>query len=256
MGLMEGKAGFVTAAGSGIGRASAFALAKAGAKVMISDVNEAGGLETVQMIEDMGGDAKFFKCDVSNEDEVKALVDETVNAFGKLDFAHCNAGGNFQQSRLVDADSSAWDKTLQITLYGTFYSMKHAISAMLKTGGGTIVNTASGAGMEGVMNMAAYVAAKHGIVGLTKSAALEYARENIRVNAIAPGSTLTPGIEGWAKVAPDQYDAVLRAMPNGTMSLPEDQGNAVLFLCSDLSKQINGVILPVDGGYVAGKIPL
>lgn len=254
--LMENKAGFVTAAGSGIGRASALALAKAGAKVMISDINEEAGHETVEMIEKLGGQAKFFKCDVSNEAEVEALVQETVTAFGKLDFAHNNAGGNFQQSRLADAQSADWDKTLQITLYGTFYSMKHAIKEMLKNGGGAIVNTASGAGMEGVMNMAAYVAAKHGIVGITKSAALEYARENIRVNAIAPGSTLTPAIEGWAKVAPEQYESVLRAMPNGTMSLPEDQGNAVLFLCSDLAKQINGVILPVDGGYVAGKIPL
>ena len=254
--LMEGKAGLVTAAGSGIGRASAIAFAKAGAKVMVSDFNEEAGLETVKLIQDFGGEAHFFSCDVSSEEQVKSLVEETVKQFGKLDFAHNNAGANFQQSKIGDADSSQWDKTIQVTLYGTFYCIKHEINAMLKNGGGAIVNTASGAGLEGVVSMAGYVAAKHGVVGLTKSIALEYGKENIRVNAIAPGSTLTPAIEGWAKVAPEQFEGVMKAMPSGAMSTPEDQGNAVLFLCSDLSKQINGVILPVDGGYVAGKIPL
>ncbi|ATP39544.1 short chain dehydrogenase [Solibacillus sp. R5-41] len=254
--LMEGKAGLVTAAGSGIGRASALALAKAGAKVMVSDVNVDGGLETVKLIQEIGGEAQFFKCDASKEEEVKALVDETVNAFGKLDFAHNNAGVNLQQTKIGDADSAAWDKTIQINLYGTFYSIKHQVNAMMKNGGGSIVNTASGAGMEGVVNMAAYVASKHAVVGLTKSAALEYGKEKIRVNAIAPGSTITPAIERWAQTSPDQYNAVLKAMPSGEMTKAEDQGNAVLFLCSDLAKQVNGVILPVDGGYVAGKLPL
>ncbi|MCH7322287.1 glucose 1-dehydrogenase [Solibacillus sp. MA9] len=254
--LMEGKAGLVTAAGSGIGRASALALAKAGAKVMVSDVNVEGGLETVKLIQEIGGEAHFFKCDASKEEEVKALVDETVNKFGKLDFAHNNAGVNLQQTKIGDADSAAWDKTIQINLYGTFYSIKHQVNAMLKNGGGSIVNTASGAGMEGVVNMAAYVASKHAVVGLTKAAALEYGKDKIRVNAIAPGSTLTPAIERWAETAPEQYNAVLKAMPSGEMTKAEDQGNAVLFLCSDLAKQVNGVILPVDGGYVAGKLPL
>lgn len=254
--LMEGKAGLVSAAGSGIGRASALALAKAGAKVMISDVNEEAGLETVKMIQDIGGEAQFFKCDVSDEAQVIALVDETVKAFGKLDFAHNNAGVNLQQTKIGDADSAAWDKTIQITLYGTFYSMKHQINAMLKTGGGAIVNTASGAGIEGATNMAAYVASKHAVVGITKTAALEYGTDKIRVNAIAPGSTITPAIERWAKDKPEQFNAVLKAMPSGEMTTAEDQGNAVLFLCSDLSRQISGVTLPVDGGYTAGKLPL
>lgn len=253
---MEGKAGLVTAAGSGIGRGSALALAKAGAKLMISDINEEAGFETVKMIQEIGGEAYFFKCDVSDEAQVIALVDATVKQFGALDFAHNNAGANFQQSKIGDADSALWDKTIQVTLYGTFYCIKHEVNAMLKNNGGAIVNTTSGAGLEGVINMAAYVAAKHGITGLTKSAALEYGKENIRVNAIAPGSTLTPAIEGWAKAAPEQFESVLKAMPSGSMSSAEDQGNAVLFLCSDLAKQINGVIVPVDGGYVAGKIPL
>lgn len=153
-------------------------------------------------------------------------------------------------------DSAAWDKTLQVTLYGTFYSIKHQVNAMLKMGGGTIVNTASGAGIEGSPNMAPYTASKFAIVGLTKSVALEYGQQNIRINAIAPGATLTPAIEGWEKMSPDQYNAVLSGMPSGAMSTAEDQGNAVLFLCSDLSSQISGVTLPVDGGFTAGKMIL
>ncbi|MGE7024088.1 glucose 1-dehydrogenase [Solibacillus cecembensis] len=254
--LMEGKAGLVTAAGSGIGRASALALAKAGAKVMVSDVNVDGGLETVKLIQEIGGEAHFFKCDASNEEEVIALVDETVNKFGKLDFAHNNAGINAQQTKIGEADSAAWDKTIKVNLYGTFYSIKHQVNAMLKTGGGSIVNTASGAGMEGAVKMAAYVSSKHAVVGLTKAAALEYGKDKIRVNAIAPGSTMTPAIEGWAKTAPEQFNAVLKAMPSGEMTQAEDQGNAVLFLCSDLAKQVSGVVLPIDGGYTAGKLPL
>src|SRR5699024_3081888 len=247
--LMKDKSGLVTAAGSGIGRASAIALAKAGAKVMVSDVDENSAKETVKLIKEDGGEAKYFLCDVSDEEQVKALVDETVAAFGKLDFAHNNAGINLGQTKIGEMDSAAWDKTLQVTLYGTFYSIKHQVNAMLKTGGGTIVNTASGAGIEGSPNMAPYTASKFAIVGLTKSVALEYGQQNIRINAIAPGATLTPAIEGWAKTSPDQYNAVLSGMPSGAMSTAEDQGNAVLFLCSDLSSQISGVTLPVDGGF-------
>lgn len=252
--LMKDKAGLVTAAGSGIGRASAIALAEAGAKVMVSDVSEESGEETVRLITENGGEAKFFKCDVSNEEQVKALIDETVEAFGKLDFAHNNAGINAGQKKMGELDSNDWDKTLQVTLYGTFYSMKHEINAMLKTGGGAIVNTASGAGLEGSPNMAPYIAAKHGIVGITKSVALEYGQQGIRVNSIAPGATITPAIESWAKSSPEQYKGVLKSLPSGEMATPEDQGNAVMFLCSDLAKQISGVTLPVDGGFVAGKL--
>lgn len=252
--LMEGKSGLVTAAGSGIGRASALALAAAGAKVMVSDINEEAGKETVQLIQDLGGIAEFFYCDVCDEAQVKALVDTTVSTFGKLDFAHNNAGINLYQGRIGDADSEAWDKTLKITLYSAFYGMKHQVNAMVKNGGGAIVNTASGAGIDGVPNMPAYVASKFGVVGLTKSVALEYGGEGIRVNSIAPGSTLTPAIEAWSKIAPDQFKAVLESIPSGQMASAEDQANAVLFLCSDLSKQINGVILPIDGGFVAGKL--
>ena len=252
--LLKGKAGLVTAAGSGIGRASAVALANAGAKVMGFDISEEGGQETVNIIKENGGEAQFFKCDVSDEEQVKALVDETVTVFGKLDFAHNNAGINAGQVKIGEMDANDWDKTMKINLYGTFYSVKHQVNAMLQSGGGSIVNTASGAGLEGSPNMTPYTASKHGIVGLTKSVALEYGKQNIRINAIAPGATITPAIEGWAKNHPEQYNGVLESLPAGEMSTPEDQGNVVMFLCSDLARQISGVTIPVDGGYTAGKL--
>ena len=253
-GMMEGKAGLVTGSGSGIGRASALALAKAGAKVMISDVSEEAGQETVQMIKDLGGEAAFLKCDVSKEDQVIALVDTTVETFGQLDFALNNAGINKGLKPIGEMESKDWDITLQVNLYGTFYCMKHEVNAMLKSGGGAIVNTASGAGIEGSPNMAPYTASKHAIAGLTKSVALEYGQQGITVNSIAPGATITPAIESWSKTSPEQYEAVLASLPAGRMSTAEDQANAVVFLCSDLARSISGVTLAVDGGYTAGKM--
>ena len=212
------------------------------------------GNETVKLITEAGGEAKFLYCDVSKEDQVEKLVNETIAVFGKLDFAHNNAGINAGQVKIGELRSSDWDKTLKVTLYGTFYCIKHEVNAMLKSGGGAIVNTASGAGIEGSPNMTPYIASKHGIVGLTKSVALEYGKQGIRINSIAPGATITPAIEEWAKNSPEQYQGVLKSLPSGEMSTPEDQGNAVLFLCSDLARQISGVTLPVDGGFVAGKL--
>ena len=253
-GMMEGKAGLVTGSGSGIGRASALALAKAGAKVMISDVSEEAGQETVQMIKDLGGEAAFLKCDVSKEDQVIALVDTTVETFGQLDFALNNAGINKGLKPIGEMESKDWDITLQVNLYGTFYCMKHEVNAMLKSGGGAIVNTASGAGIEGSPNMAPYTASKHAIAGLTKSVALEYGQQGITVNSNAPGATITPAIASWSKTLPEQYEAVLASLPAGRMSTAEDQANAVVFLCSDLARSISGVTLAVDGGYTAGKM--
>lgn len=252
--LVKGKAGLVTAAGSGIGRASALSLAKAGAKVMVSDIDVDSGKETVEMIKKDGGEAQFFKCDVSDEKQVKDLVDHTVSVFGKLDFAHNNAGINAGQVKIGELDSADWDKTIKVNLYGTFYSIKHEVNAMVKTGGGSIVNSVSAAGVEGSPNMAPYTASKHGVVGLTKSVALEYGKQNIRINSIAPGATMTPAIEGWSEDHPEQYDSVLESLPSGEMSTATDQGNVVMFLCSDLANQISGVTIPVDGGYTAGKL--
>ncbi len=252
--MMEGKAGLVTGSGSGIGRATALALAKAGAKVMVSDVSEAAGLETVKMIEDLGGEAAFLACDVSKEDQVIALVDKTVETFGKLDFAHNNAGINKGLVPIGEMSSKDWDITMQVNLYGTFYCIKHEVNAMVKNGGGAIVNTASGAGLEGSPNMAPYIASKHAINGLTKAVALEYGQQGITINSIAPGATITPAIESWSKSNPEQFAGVLKSMPAGKMSTAEDQANAVVFLCSDLASSISGVTLAVDGGFTAGKM--
>lgn len=252
--LVKGKAGLVTAAGSGIGRASALSLAKAGAKVMVSDIDVDSGKKTVEIIKKDGGEAQFFKCDVSDEKQVKGLVDHTVSVFGKLDFAHNNAGINAGQVKICELDSADWDKTIKVNLYGTFYSIKYEVNAMVKTGGGSIVNSVSAAGVEGSPNMAPYTASKHGVVGLTKSVALEYGKQNIRINSIAPGATMTPAIEGWSEDHPEQYDSVLESLPSGEMSTATDQGNVVMFLCSDLANQISGVTIPVDGGYTAGKL--
>lgn len=252
--LMEGKAGLVTGAASGIGRGSALAFALAGAKVMVADIDEEGGKETVRLIEEVGGIASFFKCNIINEEEVKTLVEATVAAYGKLDFAHNNAGVNAPNAPITESKTSDWDKVIKINLYGVYYALKHEITAMLKTGGGAIVNTASGAGIEGVPNMVSYTASKSGVIALTKSVALEYGNYGIRVNSICPGMTLTPMIKTWIESSPEHANRVRASTPTGTIAKVEDQANAAVFLCSDLAAQINGVALPVDGGYLAGKM--
>lgn len=251
--LMEGKAGLVTGAGSGIGRASALAFAREGAKVIVSDFNEESGSETVKLIKDAGGEAEFFKCDVGDEEQVKALVEATVSTFGKLDFAHNNAGITSPNAPLGEMESSAWDRVIQINLNGVFYSMKHEINAMLKTGGGAIVNTSSGAGLQGNYNMSPYNASKFAVSGITRSTALEYGRKGIRVNSINPGMTMTPLIEKFIKEDPEYGKQLEDTIPMGIMARPEDQGNAAVWLCSEQARMITGVNLPVDGGYMAGK---
>ncbi|WP_050615185.1 SDR family NAD(P)-dependent oxidoreductase [Bacillus testis] len=253
-GLMVGKAGLVTGAGSGIGRASAIAFAREGAQVMVSDINEESGVATVKMIEDAGGTAAFFPCNVAKEEEMAALIQAAADSFGKLDFAHNNAGIGSMTAPIAETETDDWDKCIQINLYGTYYALKHQVREMLKNGGGAIVNTASTAGLQGMPNLAAYSASKWGINGLTKTVALEYGQKGIRVNSICPGMTLTPAIEYWFSTAPEQAKAVEASLPSGKIATPEDQGNAAVFLCSDFAKQINGVTLPVDGGGVAGKL--
>lgn len=253
--LMEGKAGLVTGAGSGIGRASALAFAKQGAKVIVSDISEEAGLETVNLIREAGGEAEFFKCDVTDEAQVKAMVDQTVSTYGKLDFAHNNAGFNGQFVPIGEMETSTWDRVIQINLYSTFYCIKHQVNAMLETGGGAIVNTASGAGLIGIANNTPYVAAKFGVVGMTRSAAMDYAKKGIRVNAIAPGSTMTPMMANAFEQNPgSDFEMSIKAgIPMGVLAEPEDQANAVVWLCSDQARMVTGITMPVDGGYLAGK---
>ncbi|MET3941917.1 NAD(P)-dependent dehydrogenase (short-subunit alcohol dehydrogenase family) [Paenibacillus sp. PvP094] len=256
MKLMEGKAGLVTGAGSGIGQATAIAFAREGAKVIVSDINEENGNETVKLIKEAGGKAEFFKCDISDEEQVKTLVYTTVSTYGKLDFAHNNAGYNGKFVPLGEIESSTWDQVMKINLYGTFYCMKHEINAMLQTGGGAIVNTASGAGVIGVANNGPYNAVKFGIVGLTRNAAMDYGTKGIRVNALAPGATMSPMMKNAFEQnsgTTEFEENVLAGIPMGKLAEPEDQGNAVVWLCSEQARMITGITLPVDGGYLAGK---
>lgn len=249
--LLEGKSGLVTGAASGIGRASAIAFAKEGAKVMVSDVSQEGGEETVRLIIEEGGEAEFFKCDVSDEGQVKALVEATIAAFGKLDWAHNNAGIASPSAPIADMESKDWKKTLSIDLDGSFYCLKYELAAMMKSGGGAIVNTSSTAGLRGVPNLSPYSSSKWGVNGLTKTAAIEYGKYGIRVNSICPGMTETPGVEAWTKGAPEQAAQVKSTIPLGRLGTAEEQANAAIWLCSDKASYITGVNLEIDGGRSA-----
>ncbi len=248
---MENKVGIVTAGGSGIGKASALAFAAEGAIVVVSDINKQMGKETVDEIIQSGGEASFFACNVANEAEVKSLVEQTVEKYGRLDWAHNNAGIGVPSAPITESNSNDWDKAMQVTAKGTYHSIKYEIPAMLKSGGGAIVNTASTAGLLGVENMAGYSASKWAVNGLTKSIALEYGKQGIRVNSICPGMTLTPAVEKWEQDAPEQAEYVKNNIPLGRIGLPEDQANAAVWLCSDKAAYITGINLAIDGGQTA-----
>ncbi|MBM7599965.1 NAD(P)-dependent dehydrogenase (short-subunit alcohol dehydrogenase family) [Virgibacillus halotolerans] len=249
--LMQDKVGIITAGGSGIGRASAQAFAREGAKVIISDINDDMGQETVNMIKKAGGEASYIPCNVATEEDVVVLINKTVELYGRLDWAHNNAGIGVPSASITESDSSDWDRALQITATGMYYSIKHEIPAMLKSGGGAIVNTSSTAGLSGAENMAGYSASKWAVNGLTKSIALEYGKQGIRINSICPGMTLTPAVEKWSQEAPEQAEYIKSNIPLGRIGKPEDQANAAVWLCSDKAAYITGVNLPVDGGHTA-----
>ncbi|MET3574388.1 SDR family NAD(P)-dependent oxidoreductase [Bhargavaea ullalensis] len=249
--LMQDKVGIVTAGGSGIGRESAKAFAAEGAKVVVSDISEEAGHETVRLIRESGGDAIFVLCDVSDENQIAALVEETVSHYGRLDWAHNNAGIGAPSKPIAETETADWDRCIRITQTSLYLSLKHQIPAMLKSGGGAIVNTASTSGLLGSENLATYSAAKWAVNGLTKSVALEYAKQGIRVNSICPGMTLTPAVEAWAKEVPEQAKYVENDIPLGRMGRPEEQAQAAVWLCSDRASYITGVNLAVDGGQTA-----
>lgn len=252
--LMENKAGLITGGAAGIGRATALAFAKEGASVMVCDIDQTGGEETVRLIREAGGTAAFCPCDVTDEASVKAMVDATVAAFGKLDFAFNNAGANGVFAPVADTDSAVWDKVMKINVYGVFYCLKHEIAAMMESGG-AIVNTSSGSGLIATANNPPYSASKFAVVGLTKSAAYDYAKYNIRVNALCPGSTHSAMMNNAIEQnGGEAFEKMLCAtIPMGCLAEPEDQADAVVWLCSDKARMVTGVSLPVDGGYVLGK---
>jgi len=249
---LEGKVALVTGAGSGIGRASALALAEAGAKVLVTDVKEDGGAETVAMIEQNGGEAAFLRVDVTQEADVEAMVRAAVDRWGRLDCAHNNAGIAERRVTMGEMTEEVWDRTIDINLKGVWLCMKHELHQMAQQdGGGVIVNTSSVVGLVGVRFQPAYVASKHGVVGLTKAAALEYARDNIRVNAVCPGPILTGALEWYMNEYPDVGQKLKDDNPSWRVGLPEEVARTVVWLCSDKSSYVTGHSLAVDGGVVA-----
>lgn len=248
---LEGKAALVTGAGSGIGRAAAALFVREGARVIVSDVNVSGGEETVAAIRKQGGEARFIRCDVSKPAEVEALIRGAVEAFGRLDCAVNNAGISGTMVPTGDYPEEAWDEIMAINLKGVWLCMKQEIQQMLKQGGGSIVNTASVAGLVGIQMAPAYVAAKHGVVGLTKTAALDYAKANIRINAVCPGVIRTPMVTVITNDNPQVAAAVTASEPVGRMGEPEEVAEALVWLCSGAASFITGAALPVDGGLVA-----
>jgi NAD(P)-dependent dehydrogenase (short-subunit alcohol dehydrogenase family) len=244
----KGKVALVTGAGSGIGRAAALEFAREGASVVVADVSEKGNDETAHMIEESRGQALAVRCDVTRTEDVKAAFDKTVEAFGRLDFAFNNAGVEQALTATADLTEQEWDRIVDINLRGIFLCMKYEIPVMLRNGGGVIVNTSSGAGVKGIAGQAAYCAAKFGIVGLTKAAALDYAHLNIRVNAVCPGIIETPMMDRFSGGTPEGRERVVAQEPVGRMGKAEEIAAAVVWLCSDAAAFVIGHALVIDGG--------
>jgi NAD(P)-dependent dehydrogenase (short-subunit alcohol dehydrogenase family) len=249
--LLEGKVALVTGGGSGIGRASSLVFAREGARVVVADVVADGGEETVGMIKKAGGEAIFVKTDVSKAAEVEAMVNRAVKAYGRLDCAFNNAGTEGTIAQTAEYSEESWERVIAINLKGVWLCLKYEIPQLLKQGGGAIVNTASALGLVGIANQPAYVASKHGVVGLTKTAALEYAKLGIRVNAMCPGAIRTPMLDRALGPQPQLAEAIAGLEPVGRLGKPEEIAEAVVWLCSDAASFVTGHAMSVDGGWVA-----
>ena len=248
---MSGKVALVTGGGTGIGRATALAFAEEGAKVVIANRTAATGQATVDAIQAGGGEALWVQTDVTQAGQVQRMVEKTVDHFGSLDFAFNNAGSGGSDGPLAKLTDAAWEATLLGYLTSTFYCMKAELIRMLSQGGGAIVNNSSVDGKRAFPMSPAYSAAKHGVLGLTKSTALQYATQGIRINAVCPGWILTPLTERMLKRDPSTRSLMLEHQPIGRLGESEEVAAAVIWLCSDKASFITGIALDVDGGYLA-----
>ena len=246
-GNLDGKVAFVTGAASGIGRATALAFAREGAHVVVADIDQQGSQDTVRMIEVLGGQALPVSCDVTSGADVQAALTKTVERFGRLDYAFNNAGAEQQPKPTADITEEEWDRIITINLRSVFLCLKYQIPLMLQHGG-AIVNTSSGAGIKVFGRGAAYAAAKHGVVGLTKDAALDYASSNIRINAICPGIIDTEMMDRFTGGTPEERDRVIAQEPIGRMGRPDEIAATVVWLCSDAASFVTGHAMVADGG--------
>jgi NAD(P)-dependent dehydrogenase (short-subunit alcohol dehydrogenase family) len=249
--LMAGKVVVVTGGASGIGRATAVAFARQGASVMIGDTDGEEAERTVVSIRNNGGEARHVRVDVTKSVEVQHMITSAVDQYGGLDYAFNNAGFVGSSAGIVETSEEDWHKVMATNLTGVWLCMKYEIPEMLKRGGGAIVNNGSAVGLVGVAGTVSNVASKHGVSGLTKSAALQFATQGIRVNAVAPGLVHTPLIDRILASRPDAKAAMLSVVPLGRWCEPEEVADVVVFLCSDRASHVTGHVMPIDGGWTA-----
>jgi NAD(P)-dependent dehydrogenase (short-subunit alcohol dehydrogenase family) len=245
---LAGKVAFVTGAGTGIGRASTLAFARERAHVVVSGISERDLQETARMVDEAGGRTLAVRCDVTRAEDVKAALSKTIETFGRLDFAFNNAGVEQPVMATADLSEDEWDRIVDTNLRGVFLCMKYEIALMLEAGGGVIVNTSSGAGVKGFKGQGAYAAAKHGVIGLTRSAALDYAASNVRINAVCPGIIATPMMDRFTGGTREGQQRVISQEPIGRMGTAEEIAATVLWLCSEAASFVVGAAIVVDGG--------